>query len=101
MGKEREDVVKLMDYNNWFKKQFSLFLLPIAMRKHKNIRSSMLRDLARGYPTEVDAINGVVSNYGKQADVPTPLNDAIVSITRQIEQGKLTSSWDTLSLIEL
>jgi len=94
-----KDIVKLMDYNNWFKQQFSLFLLPIAMRKHKNIKSSMLRDLERGYPTEVDDINGVVCSYGKQFNVPTPINDAIVSITRRLESGELISSWDNMNLL--
>lgn len=94
-----KDVVKLIDYNNWFKRQFAFFLLPIAMRKHKKIRSSMLRDLERGYPTEVDAINGVVSTYGKQVGVDTPLNDRIVAITHQIERGELRSEKDNLRFL--
>lgn len=94
-----KDVVKLLDYSNWFKRQFAFFLLPIAMRKHKNIRSSMLRDLERGYPTEIDAINGVVSNYGKQVGVPTPLNDRIISITHQIERGELHSQKENLRFL--
>ncbi|QMS84656.1 ketopantoate reductase family protein [Candidatus Xianfuyuplasma coldseepsis] len=91
-----KDVVKLMDYNNPFKKQFSLFLLPIAMRKHKNIKSSMLRDLARGYTTEIDAINGVVCDAGDQVGIETPINDLIVSIVHEIETNKRASSWDNI-----
>lgn len=93
-----KDVVKLIDYNNIFKKQLSLFILPIAMKKHKNIKSSMLRDLERGYKTEVDAINGVVSNYGKKANVPTPVNDKIIDIVRQIEDNKLSPQLDNINL---
>jgi 2-dehydropantoate 2-reductase len=94
-----KDVVKLIDYSNWFKRQFAFFILPIAMRKHKKIRSSMLRDLSRGYPTEVDSINGVVSSYGKQYGVPTPLNDRIVAITHQIERGELRSERENLRFL--
>lgn len=92
-----KDVVKLMDYNNWFKQQFSLFLLPIAMRKHQNIKSSMLRDLQRGYTTEIDAINGVVCDAGDQVNVDTPINDRIVSIVHEIETHKRASTWDNVT----
>lgn len=93
-----KDVVKLMNYTNPFKKQISMFLLPIAMRKHKNIRSSMLRDLARNKPCEIDAINGVVCEFGDRYHVNTPINDKIVSITHDIEEGSIPSQWSNISL---
>ena len=37
-------------------------------------RSSMLDDVLAERPTEIDAINGAVVAYGKEAGVPTPLN---------------------------
>lgn len=95
-----KNVVKLMDYNNWFKKQISLFLLPIAMKKHKAIKSSMLRDIENNKLTEIDAINGVVCEHGRLAKVKTPINDKIVEIVHNIESKKLSPSWDNLKLIE-
>ncbi len=92
-----KDVVKLMDYHNIFKKQFALFLLPIAMKKHKQIRSSMLRDLARGYQTEVDAINGVVCEAGDLVGIDTPINDKIVEIVKEIEAKKYQSMWENIN----
>jgi len=94
------DVEKLMNYNSWLKKQFSLFILPIAMKKHKNIRSSMLRDLAKGRKTEVDAINGIVCAYGDKHGVDTMLNDQIVTIVHQIEANELKSTWENIHLIK-
>lgn len=93
-----KDIVKLMDYNSKIKKQLSLFLLPIAMRKHKAIRSSMLRDLARDKKTEIDSINGVIVSYAKKVNISTPLNSKIVSITKQLEAKEKTPSWSNLSL---
>lgn len=90
------DVEKLMDYNTLFKKQISMFLLPIAMRKHKNIKSSMLRDLKNNRKTEVYAINGVVCEYGDSFSVETPINDQIVTIVEKIENKELTPVWDNL-----
>ncbi len=36
--------------------------------------SSMLADLRRGAPTEIDAINGAIVKYGATCGVPTPAN---------------------------
>lgn len=94
-----KDVVRLMNYNNPIKKRISLFLLPIAMKKHKLIKSSMLRDLERGLKTEIDSINGTVCEYGKRVNVSTPINDKIVHLVHQIEEGKLHSNWSNINLI--
>lgn len=92
-----KDVVKLLNYSNWFKKQISMFIIPIAMKKHRNIRSSMLRDLSLGRKTEVDAINGVVCEYGDLVDVDTPVNDMIVTIVKEIEDDILVPHWLNLN----
>jgi len=91
-----KDVVKLMYYKTWIKQRFAMFILPFAMRKHKNIRSSMLRDIERGRETEVDAINGVVAAYGDKYGVDTPLNDKVISVVRQIEAGELVPDWKNI-----
>jgi 2-dehydropantoate 2-reductase len=40
-------------------------------------RSSMLQDLDRGAPTEIDQINGAVCREGRRLRVPTPVNDGL------------------------
>ena len=84
-----KDIVKLLDYNNPFKRAFSFFIIPIAIRKHAKLKASMLQDLEKGKLTEVDAINGAVSEYGRKIGCPTPMNNRVVEIIHQIEQGKL------------
>ena len=37
-------------------------------------RSSMLQDLERGRPTEIEAINGCIWRFGREAGIPTPVN---------------------------
>ena len=58
----------------------------------------MLQDLEKGKLTEVDAINGVVSAYGRKVGCPTPMNDKVVEIIHRIEKGELTPSFDNLKL---
>lgn len=93
-----KDIVKLLDYKNRIKKAFSFFIIPIAIRKHALLKASMLQDLEKGKKSEVDAINGVVSTFGRKVGVPTPMNDAVVNVIHQIEDGKLTPSFDNLRI---
>jgi len=45
----------------------------VARRTAAN-RSSMLQDVLRGAPTEIDAICGAVVNFGEKHRIPTPAN---------------------------
>ena len=83
-----KDVTKLFDYHSAAKRKFAELLVPIAMRKHAGIVPSMLQDLRAGKPCEIDAINGVVCETGRCCGVPTPINDRIVEVVKQIQAGK-------------
>ena len=87
-----KDVVKLLDYKSKFKQKISFFIIPIAIKKHRLIRASMLQDIENGKKCEVDAINGVVSEFGRKFNSPTPVNDKTVELIKQIEEGKLSPS---------
>ena len=93
-----KDIVKLLDYKSCIKKALSFFIIPIAIRKHALLKASMLQDIEKGKLTEVDAINGVVSAYGRKVGCPTPMNDKVVEIIHRIERGELTPSFDNLKL---
>ncbi len=95
-----KDIVKLLDYSNALKKAFSSFIIPIAIRKHAALKASMLQDLERGKLTEVDAINGAVSAFGRKVGCPTPMNDRVVDIIHRIERGELSPSFDNLKFFE-
>ena len=46
--------------------------------------SSMLQDVLRNTPTEVDAINGAVMRVGEQNGVPTPVNRSLWSLVKAL-----------------
>jgi 2-dehydropantoate 2-reductase len=50
--------------------------------------SSMLQDVSRGAPTEIEAICGAVVRAGRAAGVPTPVNDALCRLVRRLEEGR-------------
>ena len=91
-----KDIVKLLNYTNALKRAFSFFIIPIAIRKHAKLKASMLQDLEKGKLTEVDAINGAVSDYGRKVGFPTPVNDKVVEIIHRIERGELKPCFDNL-----
>ena len=91
-----KDIVKLLDYTNALKRAFSFFIIPIAIRKHAKLKASMLQDLEKGKLTEVDAINGAVSDYGRRVGYPTPMNDRVVEIIHRIEKGELKPDFSNL-----
>ena len=91
-----KDIVKLLDYSHPLKRAFSFFIIPIAIRKHAKLKASMLQDLEKGKLTEVDAINGAVSDYGRRGGCPTPMNDRVVEIIHRIEKGELKPDFSNL-----
>ncbi len=93
-----KDIVKLLDYKGPVKKAISLFIIPIAIRKHALLKASMLQDIEKGKKTEVDAINGAVCAMGRKTGFPTPANDKVVEIIHKIEDGKLQATFDNVNL---
>ena len=84
-----KNIVGLFYYKGALKRMFGTLLLPVAMKKHRLIEPSMLQDLKKGKPCEVDAINGVVCEFGRKYGVKTPINDRIVEIIKKIQAGEL------------
>jgi 2-dehydropantoate 2-reductase len=46
-------------------------------------KTSMLQDLERGRPLELDAVVGAVAELGRMVEVPTPTIDAVFALLRQ------------------
>lgn len=70
--------------------------------KHAATKASMLQDLEKGRPTEIDYINGAVSRAGRQAGILTPFNDKVIEmVKRQEKTGKLHSLVDKSEFLPL
>jgi len=50
-------------------------------------RASTSQDIAKGRRTEIDYLNGYVGVRGREVGVPTPVNDAIVTVLKEVETG--------------
>jgi 2-dehydropantoate 2-reductase len=51
-------------------------------------KPSMLQDLERRRPTEIDFINGYVAEVGRRVGVPTPANTALVETVQAMTRGE-------------
>lgn len=95
-----KDITKLFYYKGALKRKFAEILVPIAMKKHRAIEPSMLQDLKNGKPCEVDAINGVVCEWGRKCGVPTPINDRIVEVIKKEQNGELKLEHKNIELFK-
>ena len=53
------------------------------------IRNSMLQDILRNKRTEIDFINGAISEHGRRNRVPTPINDVLTGLIRTLEHKNI------------
>ncbi len=97
---QEKDITKLFYYKTAIKREIGKFIIPIAMKKHALIEPSMLQDIKKGKPCEVDAINGVVCEWGKRYDIPTPINDKIVEIITKEQSGELPYQYSNIKMFD-
>ncbi len=65
--------------------------------RHRNSKASMLQDLEKGRPCEIDYINGVVARTGKKFGIETPFNDKIIELVKEAEARKGLNDFSCLS----
>jgi 2-dehydropantoate 2-reductase len=56
--------------------------------KYRRLKSSSLQSLERGKPTEIDYLNGYITDKAKKLNMPVPVNDRIVEMIKEIEAGR-------------
>jgi 2-dehydropantoate 2-reductase len=64
--------------------------------KYRRIKSSSWQSLERGRRTEIDYLNGYISEQGKARRVATPLNNAVRQMVVEIENGQRPMSLENL-----
>ena len=88
----------LADYKSPAKKFFCYAIIPIAMRRHRKLRSSMLQDIEKGKTTEIDAIDGALLREAESAGIPVPVTEKAIEIVHRIERGELKPAVSNLEL---
>lgn len=81
------DLEKMLGGKTPVKRFIAYMVLPFAMKKHKKLRSGMLRDIQNGKKCEIDFVCGIVCREGAKAGVETPLCTQVVEMVHGIENG--------------
>jgi 2-dehydropantoate 2-reductase len=52
----------------------------------------MAQDMAKGRRTEIEFMNGLIAEKGRQVGIPTPANEKLVDIVLRVARGELKPS---------
>lgn len=58
------------------------------LEAYLTVKPSMLQDVEKGRPTEIDYMNGHVVKKGAEVGVVTPMNREIVRLVKEVEAGR-------------
>lgn len=61
-----------------------------------DVHPSMLQDVLKGRPTEIDYLNGAVADKARTVSVPTPYHDRAIELVHRIERGAAAPSTELL-----
>jgi 2-dehydropantoate 2-reductase len=65
--------------------------------EHAGLKASMLQDLEKGRDTEINYINGLICQKGREHGVATPFNDKIVELVTEAQQRRGVNNFSYLS----
>lgn len=69
---------------------------------HRSLKASMLQDMEKHIPCEIDYIVGICSDLGKKYAIATPVCDTIIRIVKEYEKGEIAMpTMDCLSRFSL
>jgi 2-dehydropantoate 2-reductase len=73
-----------------------------ALMRHVGSRSrtAPIHDHIKGRKSEMEFITGLVTKKGKELGIPTPFNDAVVGIDRQINKGEIKMDRSNFELLK-
>jgi len=62
-------------------------------------RPSLAQDVMKGRKTEIDYLNGLVSDKGKEIGVDTPYSDAVTQVLKAVESGEFGVGMDNIKRV--
>ena len=73
-----------------------------ALMRHvgSNSRTAPIHDHIKGRKSEMEFITGLVTKKGREFGIPTPCNDAVIEIDRQINKGEIKMDRANLDLLK-
>lgn len=76
------------------------YVLDVMLKDRREHKPSVLQDLEKGRVTEVPYLNGAVLRYARQQGIELPMNQVVVQMVHEIEEGKRTISKGNLNILQ-
>jgi len=83
----RLDFSSFLRGDGWLGNLKRHLLIRLIGFKYRRLKSSSLQSLERGERTEIDFFNGCIARKGRELGVPTPVNDRLTAMVKEIEAG--------------
>lgn len=71
----------------------------LGKKGSRTARGVVLQDLLKGRRTETNYLNGHIARKGREKNIPTPANDAIVELVRRLERGELKPDKSNVDIV--
>ena len=65
----------------------------------RTARGVVFQDFLKGRRTEAEFLNGHIARKGREKNIATPANDAIVELCRRIERGEMKPDRSNIEFI--
>ena len=89
MAAERDEPEALAEIHNK--------MLETTKHRTEDGRPSTAQDIRKGRRTEIDYINGLVVQKGKEVGLSTPINEKITALIKRLERGEIKSSPENIA----
>ena len=76
-------------------------LLKALITDMRDAKASMLQDLEKGLPCEVESLNGYLERKAAEVGITAPVNAQVAAIIRDIQENKLSLAFSNLDRLEL
>jgi len=93
-----------LDFYNFAEKNSRLadfkkhLMIRIIGFKYRRLKSSSLQSLETGRKTEIDYLNGYITSKADETNTKTPLNDFLIHLIKEIENGERSISRQNFDL---
>ncbi|MBI2906021.1 MAG: 2-dehydropantoate 2-reductase [Chloroflexi bacterium] len=92
--------LRVQDFLGPKEELFKAFMRSIFSYTGKASTSMIQHDIAKGRLTETEYINGLAVKKGREAGVPTPANEAMTAVMKQIDEGVLQPGMSNLQILK-
>jgi 2-dehydropantoate 2-reductase len=101
MGLKLDPVFGLRADEFWdTRNEVEVTIMNALMEKVSRSRTAPIHDHIKGRKSEMEYIPGVVCRKGRELGVPTPFNDAVLEIDRQINAGEIKMDLSNLDRLK-